>query len=112
MGSDGVFDNLFLHDIIGICNLFLPPPEAGRFAPLEPVILSAIAQQIVQTAHTKTQPMHTGHMPQTPIGPGGKMDDTAVVVAEVVEWTDAHREIWDRARRQKRCDNISSCFAP
>lgn len=109
MGSDGVFSNLFVQDIVGVCNTFMPGAQSDRFRPMDPVILSAIAQQIVQTAHTKTLPLHTGQMPQTPIGPGGKMDDTAVVVAEVTEWTQAHQETWDMAWRQKQCDDITSC---
>merc|ERR1719401_1314502 len=29
MGSDGVFDNLFLDEIVGICNDYLPPAPLG-----------------------------------------------------------------------------------
>lgn len=110
MGTDGVFDNLFVEEIMQICNMFLPPQQSGRYKPLESIILSALAQQIVQTAHTKTQAQPGGALPPTPIGPGGKIDDTAVVVAEVVEWTEAHHDIWDKARRKKECDQIISCF--
>merc|ERR1719247_2317547 len=29
MGSDGVFDNLFLDEIVDICNQYMPPPRPG-----------------------------------------------------------------------------------
>lgn len=45
----------------------------------------------------------------TPIGKGGKVDDTSVVVAEIVEWTDAHREIWSQVRRNRKWKSILSC---
>merc|ERR1711912_42505 len=33
MGSDGVFDNLFLDEIVDICNRFMPPQGHGYFEP-------------------------------------------------------------------------------
>merc|ERR1719440_609010 len=109
MGSDGVFDNLFLDELVDICNMCMPPPRPGAFKPMEPAILGEIAQHIIEACHAKTRPGPTGHMPETPIGRGGKMDDTSVVVGEVIEWTEAHSEVWDRVRKQKQWDKITSC---
>merc|ERR1719460_727780 len=49
MGSDGVFDNMFLDEIVDICNQMLRPPA---FAPkgyqnTDPAILKQVAQRIV-----------------------------------------------------------------
>lgn len=107
MGSDGVFDNLFLDEIVEICNSFMPPPRLKYFEPLHPSVLSDMAQYIVEAAHAKTKPAKNGSMPETPIGRGGKMDDTSVVVAEVVEYTEAHDSMWHQARRQRKWDNIT-----
>jgi len=109
MGTDGVFDNLFLEEIIQICNEFLPPSQPGPFIPLLPATLSTIAQHIVKMSHSKTQHMPSGHVRETPIGPGGKVDDTAVVVAEIVEWTGARRDRESERQRQRQWDQMSSC---
>merc|ERR1712232_953658 len=50
-----------------------------------------------------------GQLPETPIGRGGKMDDTSVVVGEVVEWTEAHSEVWAQVRRNRQWLNMVSC---
>merc|ERR1719487_1757844 len=108
MGSDGVFDNLFLDEIVDICNRFMPPQGHGYFEPTSPSILQDIAQHIIEASHAKTKSGNMG-MPETPIGRGGKMDDTSVVVGEVIEWTDAHNEVWEQVRRQQRWDRVTSC---
>jgi protein phosphatase PTC7 len=88
MGTDGVFDNLFCSEVTDICNKVLRPAKNNRH--LDQGILKSLAQQIVAAAHSKTTRGAGGRLPDTPIGRGGKVDDTAVVVAEVVEWTEEH----------------------
>jgi len=109
LGSDGVFDNLFLDEVVDICNAFMPPPPPGHYVPLQPAVLSQIAQRIVQECHAKTERGPGGRMPETPIGKGGKMDDTSVVVAEIIEWTEAHSEVWAQVRRQRKWDDLVTC---
>jgi serine/threonine protein phosphatase PrpC len=108
LGSDGVFDNLFLDEIVDICNMHMPPPAPGPFQAQQPSVLSQIAQRIIHECHNKTRQVN-GRMPETPIGKGGKMDDTSVVVAEVIEWTEAHSKIWAQVRRQKDWDDLVTC---
>merc|ERR1712190_553123 len=91
MGSDGVFDNLFLDEITDMCNNMLTPQS--QF-PTPKEQLQHLAQRIVHACHSKTRPGPNGQLPEAPIGKGGKKDDTSVVVAEVVEWTEAHRRHW------------------
>lgn len=90
LGSDGVFDNLFLEEVARICNEMLPPRQSKDFQPTSTELLSCIAERIVQEAHAKCRPTPQGDpttwLMQAPIGVGGKMDDTSVVIAEVTEW--------------------------
>jgi len=109
LGSDGVFDNLFLDEIVDICNGYLLPPKTGHFSPTQPQNLQMIAQRIVEECHGKTMTGANGRLPETPIGRGGKMDDTSIVVGEVVEWTQAHSEVWAQVQRNKRWENLVSC---
>merc|ERR1719271_315195 len=109
LGSDGVFDNLFLDEIVDICNAYMPPPQPGQFVPLQPAVLSSIAQRIVEECHAKARAGPNGRMPETPIGKGGKMDDTSIVVAEVIEWTEAHSEVWAQVRRQRQWEDLVTC---
>lgn len=110
LGSDGVFDNLFLDEIVEICNRYLPPSGGPYFDPVAPNLLSEVSRQIVSSSHAKSSDGGTGHYPDTPIGRGGKVDDTSVVVAEIVEWTDAHAEIWAQVRRNKQWSSVlGSC---
>lgn len=108
MGSDGVFDNLFLDEIVEICNEAMRPPKRTEFSPMAPNILTQVAQRIVKASHAKSD-AKSGQFLDTPIGKGGKVDDTSVVVAEIVEWTDAHREIWSQVRRNRQWTNVLSC---
>lgn len=103
MGSDGVFDNLFLDEVVMMCNEALPP-KSGSFSPTVPGILGDLAQRLVYESHAKTE-----NGQETPIGRGGKIDDTSVVVAEIIEWTQAHSEIWQQVRRNRRWDNLVNC---
>jgi len=108
MGSDGVFDNLFLDEIVEICNSSLPN-HGEIFSPVAPNLLSQVAQRIVLEAHSKSSDGGTGSFPDTPIGKGGKVDDTSVVVAEIVEWTEAHREVWASVRRNRQWKSVLTC---
>merc|ERR1719210_2705832 len=53
LGSDGVFDNLFLDEIVDICNEILVPSTPGTFMPTQPALLSQIAKRIVKDSHSK-----------------------------------------------------------
>merc|ERR1711972_1308792 len=53
MGSDGVFDNLFLDEIVETCNSMMPP-RPGKFEPTNEALLALIAQRIVNQCHAKT----------------------------------------------------------
>mmetsp|Transcript_124704 Transcript_124704/g.347278 ORF Transcript_124704/g.347278 Transcript_124704/m.347278 type:complete len:409 (-) Transcript_124704:111-1337(-) len=108
LGSDGVFDNLFLDEIVEICNEILRPSKKPEFTPLPPALLSQVAQRIVKDSHAKSD-CKKGVFLDTPIGKGGKVDDTSVVVAEIVEWTEAHKEIWSQVRRNRRWKSLLSC---
>ena len=90
MGSDGVFDNLFLDEILELANQMLPPQAAGY----PEAALRSLAQAIVEQCHAKTRPLPNGQLAEAPIGRGGKKDDTSCVVAEVVEWTREMQKIW------------------
>jgi hypothetical protein len=110
MGSDGVFDNLFIDEVIAIVNEMLPPVRTGaKFRPTDAALLKQIARKIVDECHAKTKPSFGGQYADAPIGKGGKRDDTACVVGEVVEFTDVHREVWSRIRRQQQWQNLFSC---
>eukprot|EP00811_Abedinium_folium_P004696 NODE_14324_length_1115_cov_8.552632.p1 GENE.NODE_14324_length_1115_cov_8.552632~~NODE_14324_length_1115_cov_8.552632.p1 ORF type:complete len:296 (+),score=69.23 NODE_14324_length_1115_cov_8.552632:107-889(+) len=104
MGSDGVFDNLFLDEVVQICNKSLRP-SLKAFAPTAPAKLSHIAKVIVNTALGKTGG-ETSLPGETPIGRGGKADDTSVVVAEIVEWTETHRDVWTEIQRKQLWDGM------
>jgi hypothetical protein len=109
LGSDGVFDNLFIDEILLICENMLPQPRAGaRFEPVERGLLGMIARRIVQECHAKTRPGPHGYL-QSPIGPGGKMDDTSIVVAQVVEWTEEYGDAWAELRSRRSWGNMLSC---
>merc|ERR1712110_1077238 len=54
-GSDGVFDNLFLDEIVDICNEYLlPTPPGSTFIPEQPAIFEQIAHRIVDECHKKS----------------------------------------------------------
>lgn len=58
----------------------------------------------------KTRAGPNGQMPEAPIGKGGKKDDTSCVVAEVVEWTEAHSKSWTPPRRSFEWQNVLGTF--
>eukprot|EP00931_Biecheleriopsis_adriatica_P112344 TRINITY_DN8694_c1_g1_i3.p1 TRINITY_DN8694_c1_g1~~TRINITY_DN8694_c1_g1_i3.p1 ORF type:complete len:406 (+),score=78.92 TRINITY_DN8694_c1_g1_i3:100-1317(+) len=91
LGSDGVFDNLFLDEVAAIANSVLLP--TAQF-PTHETLLGHLAKRIVEACHRKTEMLPGGYLPEAPIGRGGKMDDTSCVVAEVIEWTDSHQKMW------------------
>lgn len=96
MGSDGVFDNLFLDEITDLANTILSPSSQ---TPVPDSQLKHLATSIVKACHDKTRAGPNGVMPEAPIGKGGKKDDTSCVVGEVIEWTEAHSKIWKPRRR-------------
>jgi protein phosphatase PTC7 len=109
-GSDGVFDNLFLEEIENICNEYMPPPSrGGRFEPTQPAVFETIARRIVAESHSKSFPGPHGGLLDSPIGVGGKIDDTSCVVGEVVEWTRERRTIWERTHEQRPQNNCFFC---
>jgi len=97
MGSDGVFDNLYLDEITAAVNQMIPP---GSAHPVHPGVLEQIANNIVEACHAKTFPGRNGQMPEAPIGRGGKKDDTSCVVAEVIEWSEDKTAHWRPRVRQ------------
>lgn len=113
LGSDGVFDNLFIEEIVTIADDMLRTPynacRERKFVPAERALLGRIARAVVEEAHNKTQPDAYGHYPRCPIGRGGKVDDTSCLVGEVVEWTDAHSEAWKRLRRERKWNSFVTC---
>lgn len=109
LGSDGVFDNLYLDEVQAIVNEMLPPSNSGRFEPTDTAYLEQTAVRIVQACHSKTNPQANGQYADTPIGKGGKVDDTCCVVGEAVEWTEAHNKAWSAARRRRNWSNMFAC---
>jgi len=110
MGSDGVFDNLFMDEIVDIANEALPSSSGS--SPTDPIdrsLLTEIAQKIVEASHAKTCPNALGQFASSPIGTGGKVDDTCCVVGEVIEWTEAHTASWDAIARQRKWKNMMAC---
>jgi|Transcript_55352 protein phosphatase PTC7 len=109
LGSDGVFDNLFIDEIVSLVQGMLGSPDpAAKFKAVDRHRLGAIAKRLVLEAHAKTQ-VGPGGYRQSPIGPGGKIDDTSCVVAQVVEWTEAHGEAWAEVRQQRGWRNLFTC---
>mmetsp|Transcript_45530 Transcript_45530/g.97617 ORF Transcript_45530/g.97617 Transcript_45530/m.97617 type:complete len:412 (+) Transcript_45530:272-1507(+) len=94
LGSDGVFDNLFIGEIADIVNQSIPP---GAAHPIEETMLAYLAQRIVEACHKKSVPGPTGFLSEAPIGVGGKIDDTSCVVAEVV----CRQAYYDRIARDQ-----------
>lgn len=110
MGSDGVFDNMFIDEIVTFCNEMLPPrPPNTPFEATSPTRLYEVARRIVAESHAKTTRLPNGRFPETPIGQGGKMDDTCCVVGEVVEWTEADREKWQMVRGRRWHNSMFTC---
>merc|ERR1712226_1168929 len=109
-GSDGVFDNLFLDEIVDLVNQYLRPvhPNA-KFVPTEPSVLEHIARTIVAECHRKTERGPNGEQQESPIGKGGKIDDTCCVVGEVVEWTTRHAEMWSKVQRERKSSGSAFC---
>ncbi|CAE8683265.1 unnamed protein product [Polarella glacialis] len=106
MGSDGVFDNLFLDEIIHLSNSILQP---GMGSPLPQEALAHLSRAIVMASHSKSQRQANGRLPECPIGIGGKVDDTSVVVAEVLEWTEEYKGRSGPQRRRKEQRGLWAC---
>lgn len=116
MGSDGVFDNLFVDEIAELTNSILTPNLPH---PIPKDVLTKLSTQIVHACHAKTMPAANGQLLDAPIGRGGKKDDTSCVIAEVMEWTDAMQKKWHPGK-QSQSDwgsaftnffSFNSCFA-
>lgn len=110
LGSDGVFDNLFPDEIVALCEEMLPGSGMNEFQAADRHVLEQIARRIVTDSHAKTQPdpVLNNYRP-APIGAGGKIDDTACVVAQVVEWTPNHGEAWAELRSERAWRNFLTC---
>ncbi|KAH0477671.1 MAG: hypothetical protein KVP17_001728 [Porospora cf. gigantea B] len=90
MGSDGLFDNLFDHEIVGLCNLCLSPREADA---LHDWVLHTPAQvlatALADAADFKSRdpgcrtPFAQNARKQGLLYSGGKLDDISVVVSWV-----------------------------
>jgi protein phosphatase PTC7 len=110
LGTDGVFDNLFVEEVVAICDEMLyKPGGAGKFYPFDRSQLGQVAQRVVSACHAKTQPGPDGQYKDCPIGKGGKVDDTSCVVGEVVEWTEEHGEAWANLKRREWFKNFFTC---
>jgi len=110
LGSDGVFDNMFIHEIVHLVNSAIPPPPINApFTATPSHILRALCEKIIYAAHEKSGPDGKSRSSSTPIGAGGKVDDTSVIVAQVVEWTEAHRKAMREARSKKRIRKFLGC---
>lgn len=100
LGSDGVFDNLFQREVVDLCNEYMQPRQAHMpYQARSSSVLQQLAHAIVQASHAKPGQDGKQRSSSSPIGAGGKVDDTSCVVAEVVEWTEAHMAAWGRRRR-------------
>jgi protein phosphatase PTC7 len=111
MGTDGVFDNLFVDEILSICEEMIPSEMAGtgrKFRAVDRHYLGQMSRRIVQQSHAKTVRGPHG-FPDSPIGQGGKIDDTSCVVAQVVEWTEAHGQAWSKIRSERAWENFLTC---
>eukprot|EP00435_Cladocopium_sp_Y103_P052756 s39_g16.t1 len=115
IGSDGVFDNLFKDEVVQLVNRMIPRSRTmarrgETYRPLEQQLLGEVAQRIVELCHSKTQAdPYTGKYPETPIGKGGKRDDTCCAVGEVIEWTEVDCLYWERVQRQRRMKELVTC---
>lgn len=100
-GSDGVFDNLFVDEIVDICDNMLPVYCPGqKFRPAGSQVMEEIARALVAESHAKTRAVN-GHFRQSPIGFGGKVDDTSCLVGQVLELSETQVEKWARMRNQQ-----------
>jgi protein phosphatase PTC7 len=109
LGTDGVFDNLFIEEVISICDAYMPPaPPGAKYRSVSRRVLGEVARQLVFASHGKTQP-RGGYYQDSPIGRGGKIDDTSCIVAEVVEWTETHGEAWAKLRQKRWWKNVMTC---
>merc|ERR1719240_1779564 len=93
-----------------------PPSEpqfgqkSGTFHPAHPRVLKEVAQRLVEAAHAKCGRRRSpGGFHDTPIGQGGEVDDASVIVAEVVEWTPLHTEMWARMQKKQNLDTLPIC---
>jgi protein phosphatase PTC7 len=98
-GSDGVFDNLFIDEIVSLVDSMIPS-SGEKFRPISGHLLEEVAHSIVMESHAKSNKAN-GHMRQSPIGPGGKIDDTSCLIGQVLEFTPEQAEEWAKLRNRK-----------
>merc|ERR1712232_368509 len=80
-----------------------PGPEQGLFKPTDPRKLEELARKLVHEAHSKSYPRPgLGGYADSPIGKGGKMDDTSVVIAEIVEWNESKNQRWANLAKMRK----------
>eukprot|EP00392_Amoebophrya_sp_AT5.2_P000523 g524.t1 len=102
----GVFDNLYAHEVVSIVNTyFVPSPY-----PQTSDTLKETCRAIVAAAHEKSGADGKNSISTTPIGYGGKIDDTSCVIGEVVEYTKFHADLIHRTRRQQKMRKVKNCL--
>lgn len=111
MGSDGVFDNLFKLEVAEIVNSLLQN-VSDKFSPIDRETLGQVARRVVEESHNKTKVNPaTRAYPSSPIGKGGKQDDTSCVVGQVIEWTEDLCKQWSKVRYHKQVKDLVPCGA-
>ncbi|CAD7964115.1 unnamed protein product [Amoebophrya sp. A25] len=110
MGSDGVFDNLYAHEVVSIVNSYFAPAAGGKFVPQTSETMKAVCKAVVAASHAKSGEDGKNRTSLTPLGYGGKIDDTSCVVGEVVEYTSYHSDLIHRARRQRKLKKFYGCM--
>merc|ERR1712187_4479 len=78
---------------------------SAKHCPISRAQLGEVAKRIVYECHAKTSPPYK----PSPIGIGGKCDDTCCIVGEVVEWTEKFSDAWKELRRQKWWESMMFC---
>jgi protein phosphatase PTC7 len=108
LGSDGVFDNMFIDEIVDLIDHMLPTPMPGtKFRPVPGHCLQEIAESIIFEAHAKTRSVN-GRFRESPIGMGGKVDDTSCVVGQVLEFTEEKAKHWAKVRNRRWWNKLFS----
>lgn len=68
VGSDGVFDNLYLDEVTALANIALPPSTSAQ-RPTHSTKLTNLSKRIVEAAHQKTKPAAGGLQEAPPLAP-------------------------------------------
>lgn len=118
LGSDGLFDNLYDEDMRGISERILTrsttsarrskkgeAPTASQLEEAADALISAALESVcIGQVDENGEVQWPETAKQTPIGLGGKADDTTAVVAFIMEVqdVDAHEEFYYEARAANR----------